>query len=150
MHLQNAQVEWGGGVSIENPHVQRARYCQLLVAEWLQRLPRVGGRGSGATSIYADLAPLWRHCGSLALDSVALAEVTHRLTLLESLYGRVATGGAGVGSGDGREVAAMVGEGWAAVGKQETAMPAGSEDGEARVGLVRPEDVSLGLPAVWF
>ena len=24
-------VEWGGGASIENPHVQRVHYCELLV-----------------------------------------------------------------------------------------------------------------------
>ena len=24
-------VEWGGGASVENPHVQRVHYCQLLV-----------------------------------------------------------------------------------------------------------------------
>ena len=24
-------VEWGGGSSIENPHVQRVHYCELLV-----------------------------------------------------------------------------------------------------------------------
>ncbi|GLC34375.1 hypothetical protein PLESTM_000188400 [Pleodorina starrii] len=139
------KVEWGGGVSIENPHVQRARYCQLLVSEWLQRLPRIGGGGGGATtSIAADLAPLWRHCGSLALDPVALAEVTHRLTLLERLYGKAGSGGggAGIGADDGRAVAAAVAAAEGSVGVEE--------GGEGRVGLVRPEDVSLGLPAVWF
>lgn len=25
------RIEWGGGASIENPHVQRVHYCQLLV-----------------------------------------------------------------------------------------------------------------------
>ena len=25
------KVEWGGGASIENPHVQRVHYCELLV-----------------------------------------------------------------------------------------------------------------------
>ncbi len=25
------KVEWGGGSSIENPHVQRVQYCDLLV-----------------------------------------------------------------------------------------------------------------------
>ena len=23
--------EWGGGASVENPHVQRVHYCELLV-----------------------------------------------------------------------------------------------------------------------
>eukprot|EP00798_Chlamydomonas_sp_ICE-L_P006549 gene6549-3200_t len=31
--------EWGGGVSSENPHVQRAKYCELVVGEYMQRLP---------------------------------------------------------------------------------------------------------------
>ena len=25
------RIEWGGGSSVENPHVQRVHYCQLLV-----------------------------------------------------------------------------------------------------------------------
>lgn len=29
--------EWGGGASVENPHVQRVHYCELLV--------RTGARG---------------------------------------------------------------------------------------------------------
>lgn len=31
--------EWGGGASVENPHVQRVHYCELLVhspAMWFQ------------------------------------------------------------------------------------------------------------------
>lgn len=31
--------EWGGGASVENPHVQRVHYCELLV--------RTGSSGSG-------------------------------------------------------------------------------------------------------
>ena len=25
------KMEWGGGASVENPHVQRVKYCELLV-----------------------------------------------------------------------------------------------------------------------
>ena len=25
------KIEWGGGASVENPHVQRVKYCELLV-----------------------------------------------------------------------------------------------------------------------
>ncbi|GFH10104.1 TPR_REGION domain-containing protein [Haematococcus lacustris] len=39
--------EWGGGVSIENPHVQRLSYCKLIEADLLQRLP--SGRGHSVT-----------------------------------------------------------------------------------------------------
>jgi hypothetical protein len=42
-HFLNAQEPWGGGVSIENPHVQRVEYCRLLEAEYMQRLP--AGKG---------------------------------------------------------------------------------------------------------
>lgn len=41
------QVSWGaGGVPLDNPHVQRLRYCELLVKDFLQRLP--GGRFNSA------------------------------------------------------------------------------------------------------
>lgn len=32
--------EWGGGASIENPHVQRVHYCSLLVRRPVQSLKR--------------------------------------------------------------------------------------------------------------
>ncbi len=136
MHVA-PQEEWGGGVSIENPHVQRARYPQLLLAEWLHRLPRNKG-----PPITADLAPLWRHVGSLMLDPAVLAEVTHRLVLLQRLYGRQDAGGAGLGA-DGPEVAMAVGRGPGAGGGVD-----GGEEADG-VGLVRPEDVSRGVPPVW-
>lgn len=41
--MSNLQEPWGGGVSVENPHVQRAEYCRLLEAEYMSRLP--AGRG---------------------------------------------------------------------------------------------------------
>ncbi len=65
------QVEWGGGVSVESPHVQRAKYCDLVAADYLQRA--AAGR---APPIWdADLAPLLRHCGSLLLDPMSLLQV---------------------------------------------------------------------------
>ena len=93
-------------------------------------------------------------------------QVTHRLLLLERLYGRrqsVAAGGGGGGGGgeddglggaglgaDGQEVAAAVAAGAAGVVGGGGGGAVG-EEGEARVGLVRPEDVSAGgRPAVWF
>lgn len=38
-HSLTAQIEWGGGSSVENPHFQRLHYCKLLIADFLQRLP---------------------------------------------------------------------------------------------------------------
>ena len=34
------RIEWGGGSSVENPHVQRVHYCQLLVPYPLKPLTR--------------------------------------------------------------------------------------------------------------
>lgn len=31
--------QWGGGASVDNPHYQRVHYCDLLVKDFLQRLP---------------------------------------------------------------------------------------------------------------
>ncbi|MEW5319762.1 MAG: hypothetical protein WDW38_010893 [Sanguina aurantia] len=75
------KIEWGGGSSVENPHFQRLHYCKLLIADFLQRLP--SGR---FPSVAADMKILSAHCGSLFLDPQALAETTHTLTLLESLF----------------------------------------------------------------
>ena len=38
--------EWGGGVSVENPHVQRSRYFDLVAADALQRAAREGRMSS--------------------------------------------------------------------------------------------------------
>lgn len=34
--------EWGGGASVENPHVQRVHYCELLVHSLGSRLKVFG------------------------------------------------------------------------------------------------------------
>ncbi|GFH28137.1 arginine methyltransferase, partial [Haematococcus lacustris] len=71
--------EWGGGVSIENPHVQRLSYCKLIEADLLQRLP--SGRGHCVTR---DVTHVAAHCGSLFLDPVSLSHSLCHLSLLEA------------------------------------------------------------------
>ncbi|KAG1676742.1 hypothetical protein FOA52_005031 [Chlamydomonas sp. UWO 241] len=73
--------EWGGGVAVESPHVQRVKYCDLLVADLLQRLPC--GR---FPSVSEDVKVMAAHCGALYLDPGVLGEVATRLCLLEDLY----------------------------------------------------------------
>ena len=63
-------VEWGGGASVENPHVQRVHYCQLLVSDFLMRC-----KSRRFPTIEKDMKMVLAHCGSLFLDPAALTEV---------------------------------------------------------------------------
>lgn len=72
--------EWGGGTSVENPHVQRARYLQLLTGEFLQR-----AKSGRFPSVEEELRVLATHCGSLGLDPWALERTMRELILMESV-----------------------------------------------------------------
>ena len=63
-------VRWGGGASVENPHVQRVHYCELLVRDFLQRV-----KSKRFPPIEEDLRIPLAHSGSLILDVAALQQV---------------------------------------------------------------------------
>ena len=73
--------EWGGGSSVENPHVQRVKYCELLVKEFVQKC-----RGDRYPTIERDMRMLVAHCGSLFLDTMALQEIFHALAVTEHVH----------------------------------------------------------------
>ncbi|CAG9462617.1 unnamed protein product [Pedinophyceae sp. YPF-701] len=72
--------EWGGGTSVENPHVQRPKYCDLLLSDFLMRC-----RGGAKAAIRDDLAVPAAQCGALFLDAASLRQTAHELALLEDL-----------------------------------------------------------------
>lgn len=74
-------MAWGGGASVESPHVQRVLYCELLVREFLQRV-----RCRRFPPIEKDLRMVMAYCGSLFLDPALLAECLHELVTLEAMH----------------------------------------------------------------
>ncbi|KFM29158.1 Protein arginine N-methyltransferase 7 [Auxenochlorella protothecoides] len=72
--------QWGGGASVENPHVQRVHYCELLVRDFLMRV-----KSRRFPPIEEDMRMVLAHCGSLILDTAALQQVYHELVVLEKI-----------------------------------------------------------------
>ena len=66
---------------MENPHVQRVKYCELLVKEFVQKC-----RGDRYPTIERDMRMLVAHCGSLFLDTMALQEIFHALAVTEHVH----------------------------------------------------------------
>ena len=83
---------WGGGDAVENPHVARVRYTDLLLIEAAQRAPC--GRWP---SVVGDLRPLLDHAGSLSLDPASTAAALRDVALREALARE--RGGVGVERG---------------------------------------------------
>ena len=83
---------WGGGDSIENPHVARTRYGDLLLVELAQRAPC--GRWP---RVEGEVLPLVQHSGSLLLDASAAAASLERATLREAHAVATAAGAGGEG-----------------------------------------------------
>lgn len=75
------KVEWGGGPSVENPHYQRAHYCELIINEFLQRLP-----AARPPSVEKELRVMMNHCGSLQLDPRVIQRVMQKLVIMERLF----------------------------------------------------------------
>lgn len=70
--------EWGGGVSVENPHVQRAKYIELLTSEFMQR-----SKSKRFPSVLEDFGVLAAQCGSLQLDPLNLERIMREMGLME-------------------------------------------------------------------
>lgn len=71
------QDKWGGGVSTENPHVQRYAYCGLLEGDLTQRLP--SGRGPSVTAdvqVGVEDAVMWM-CDRRVTNALLCRGVKH-------------------------------------------------------------------------
>ena len=68
--------KWGGGASVENPHVQRVEYCRLLLAEFIQRTSR---NLELKSQLFHELALMRRNAGSLFLHRASIDEITDSL-----------------------------------------------------------------------
>ena len=76
------KVEWGGGASVESPHVQRVHYCELLVKDFLMRL-----RCKRFPPIEKDLKMVLAQCGSLYLEPGVLQKIYHEFCVMELIHG---------------------------------------------------------------
>ena len=68
---------------MDNPHRQRAQYCELLLSDFLMRVPC--GR---FPPIEEELALLRAQCGALELHPRAVLEAGLKLNVLEALQRR--------------------------------------------------------------
>ena len=66
---------------MENPHLQRVHYCELLIRDFLMRL-----KCGRFPPIEKDMRLVMAHGGSLFLDAASLAEVYHELVVLEMVH----------------------------------------------------------------
>ena len=76
------KVEWGGGASVESPHVQRVHYCELLVSDFLMRL-----KCKRFPPIEKDLKIALAQCGALFLEPGILQTIYHEFCVMELIHG---------------------------------------------------------------
>lgn len=67
---------WGGGSSVENPHVQRAEYCRLILNDFKQRF--VGNRGL-MKGLVDELALMRRNAESLFLEPICIEKIEEEI-----------------------------------------------------------------------